>query len=87
MNCDLSFSDFDSFIDFLLNVEVKDTSIYLVIDEASSLTDEQLLHLNATLNKLLANDLEVVVSILSYTVLLDKFEGELERFVLETKRS
>ena len=87
MNCDLSFSDFDSFIDFLLNVEVKDTSIYLVIDEASSLTDEQLVHLNATLNKLLANDLEVVVSILSYTVLLDKFEGELERFVLETKRS
>ena len=87
MNCDLSFSDFDSFIDFLLNVEVKDTSIYLVIDEASSLTDEQLVHINATLNKLLANDLEVVVSILSYTVLLDKFEGELERFVLETKRS
>ena len=87
MNCDLSFSDFDSFIDFLLNVEVKDTSIYLVIDEASSLTDEQLVHLNATLNKLLANDLEVAVSILSYTVLLDKFEGELERFVLETKRS
>lgn len=37
--------------------------------------------------KLLANDLEVVVSILSYTVLLDKFEGELERFVLETKSS
>jgi len=71
----------------LLNVEVKDTSIYLVIDEASSLTDEQLLHLNATLNKLLANNLEVVVSILSYTVLLDKFEGELERFVLETKRT
>lgn len=87
MNCDLSFSDFDSFIDFLLNVEVKDTSIYLVIDEASSLTDEQLVHLNATLNKLLANDLEVAVSILSYTILLDKFEGELERFVLETKRS
>ena len=87
MNCDLSFSDFDSFINFLLNLEVKDTSIYLVIDEASSLTDEQLVHLNATLNKLLANDLEVVVSILSYTVLLDKFEGELERFVLETKRS
>ena len=87
VNCDLSFSDFDSFIDFLLNVEVKDTSIYLVIDEASSLTDEQLLHLNATLNKLLANNLEVVVSILSYTVLLDKFEGELERFVLETKRT
>ena len=71
----------------MLNVEVKDTSIYLIIDEASSLTDEQLVHLNATLNKLLANDLEVVVSILSYTVLLDKFEGELERFVLETKRS
>lgn len=87
VNCDLSLSDFDSFIDFLLNVEVKDTSIYLVIDEASSLTDEQLVHLNATLNKLLANDLEVAVSILSYTVLLDKFEGELERFVLETKRS
>ena len=61
--------------------------MYLVIDEASSLTDEQLVHINATLNKLLANDLEVVVSILSYTVLLDKFEGELERFVLETKRS
>lgn len=37
--------------------------------------------------KLLANDLEVVVSILSYTVLLDKFKGELERFVLETKSS
>lgn len=77
VNCDLSFSDFDSFIDFLLNVEVKDTSIYLVIDEASSLTDEQLVHLNATFNKLLANDLGIVVSILSYTVLLDKFEGSL----------
>lgn len=33
------------------------------------------------------NDFGIVVSILSYTVLLDKFEGELERFVLETKRS
>ena len=84
---ELSFSDFDSFLDFLLNEEVKDTSIYLVIDEASSLTDEQLVHLNATFNKLLANDFGIVVSILSYTVLLDKFEGELERFVLETKRS
>ena len=37
--------------------------------------------------KLLANDFGIVVSILSYTVLLDKFEGKLERFVLETKRS
>jgi predicted AAA+ superfamily ATPase len=87
VNCDLSFGDFDSFTFFLLNVEVKDTSIYLVIDEASSLTDEQLVHLNvATFNKLLANDFGIVVSILSYTVLLDKFEGELERFVLETKK-
>lgn len=87
VKCDQSFSDFDGFIEFLLNVEAKDTSIHLVIDEASSLTDEQLIHLNATLNKLLANDLEIGVSILSYTVLLDKFEGEFERFVLETKRS